>query len=294
MTVEYEADLAYLSKGFANHTVVGFDNDHQNSLQDHPKRKFDYSVMFGGRNEEGIVKPDLIKAKISRNKVFYQRVATIGKPPAARYNHSMTYLTKQNILCVFGGQGEDVETSMMADCMNIINMDALQWHSCKMKRKPEMMFESRYCHGAVAFKDSIILFGGINSAGFVDSSIEIIKIEENRTEVSEVVEEASVILPDPVSIKKLQKNKSKNTAIEHVPIAFEPIRSLPKIADHGRRNLLPIPLDDESLMPDKNNFGSKKTGSKWAKIMFRTVTHKVVTPQVSPHKGSLKSLNLYD
>lgn len=283
MTVEYDPKLAYLSKGFANHTVVGFDKDQTTGIQAHPKRRFDYSVMFGGRNEEGLIRPDLIKTKISRNKASYEVVETLGSPPTARYNHSMTYLQKPNIICVFGGQGEDVETSVLADHMSIIHMVTLQWHTCKIKRNTEVFFESRYCHGAVAFKDSIILFGGINSTGFADSSIDIIKIEEMYS--AESMEE-EVAIEEPVQqepSKKIKKLHSSEQVSEPYVAQFQPRPPSTKNLAQYKTSLQPIPTDNYPIFTPVSHM-PQKTGSQWSRIMYHSVTPKVQSPSLSPSK----------
>jgi len=178
--VEYPPELSYLKEGFVQHALAGFDREMKCSLQpQNPKKRCDFAIMFGGIIENKLIPNDVFRIKLTGNKAIYEKVETTGVPPCSRYNHTMTFMKNQNILCIFGGQGQEIETSKMKAYIHIIHLQTFAWHAVCVRHNREDPFERRYAHCAVPYKDNLIIYLGINSGGFCEASLDVVTIEEN-------------------------------------------------------------------------------------------------------------------
>jgi hypothetical protein len=288
---EYSKEVQYLKKGFSNHAAVGIEKEDKNRLQDHSKRRFEIALTFGGRTDEGLLPADLVKCKLARNKVVYERVSTRGVGPCARYNHSMTYLPKLSAVCVFGGQGVDIELSAEASNISVLNLLSLEWFTCKVKSLQNLNFENRYCHGVASHKDTLIIFGGINGGGFTDSSVEMVKVIENANFDTNEVEEPVEDLSDQSRMKSRSNKKPAATSPDGQSYQFKVI-SISKVSKYPdiKKNFLPLPLENAPTSPQKVANSHKSRDNQWSRIKFNAITPRVANHLETSEKKRTKSL----
>lgn len=135
--------------------------------------------MFGGKNEDGQIIGNLRILKPGTKPLQWIHPETEGKPPCPRYMHSMTFIPSSNFLFVFGGYND---FAYFNDCF-LLSLNSLSWMSCKLYGASPA---PRASHCALWHGSQVILFGGINSEGFL--SVDIAAFEFDSKQAKEKLE----------------------------------------------------------------------------------------------------------
>lgn len=102
------------------------------------------------------------------------KATTKGVPPAPRFGHTMVFLPSKNNLAVWGGCGSSY-CPFYGDLVTF-SVEKMCWFQVAVNGN---FPEGRTGHGMVADGDNLIIFGGINQAGFLSSDIHSINLVDN-------------------------------------------------------------------------------------------------------------------
>jgi hypothetical protein len=125
--------------------------------------------IFGGRNDYAEANNNLCILRTGEIPMRMIRCQTKGTPPAPRFGHTMSYLVAKNNLVVFGGCGPSY-VPCYGDLFTI-SAENLCW---SLVTTTGPLPEPRTNHSMVNDRDALIIFGGINEAGFLPSDIHVI------------------------------------------------------------------------------------------------------------------------
>jgi hypothetical protein len=273
---EYQKGLDYLKQGYSNHGSVGIDKDEKTGLKSNGKRRGDIVLIFGGRNEGGLLPADLVQCTLARNKVVFEKAATKGQPPCARYNHSLTHLPRLNALAVFGGQGVDIELSPDAAHIHVLSLASLDWFSCKARSIQGLPFENRYCHGVANLKDTLVIFGGINAGGFAPSTVDVIRLVENAN-FNDLEEDDRVdAVSDHSHLKPKVQKKTQRSSLE-ASSSQQKLISISKVVrePYIARTFQAAPIDNSATQLLKSTQNPKKKAGAWSRIKLDTISSKL-------------------
>jgi len=104
---------------------------------------------------------------------------TQGKPPCARYSHSMTHFPVLNIIAIYGGRNDDLyktsRTPMLSDLW-VLELDTLTWISVKLHGDVK---GARCSHIAGAFGTKLLIFGGLSFNKYSSTDTHLIELDQN-------------------------------------------------------------------------------------------------------------------
>ena len=88
----------------------------------------------------------------------------MGKPPCARYGHSMAHNPNQNTVIIFGGQ----DNRKFLDDVYVLQLSDLAWINCITMGAHPL---PRASHQSAFYENKMIVFGGLNSEGYLGNMI---------------------------------------------------------------------------------------------------------------------------
>lgn len=177
MLNQFSPEVQFLSKGFFNHCIQSIER--KSHLAFLIKKRVEHVIMFGGRTPNKLLPNHTFLLKVSATKCSFERLQTQGAGPSSRYNHTLTFFEKSDLVCVYGGQSHDSESSSKNSNIFLLSLSTLVWQSCEIMCKNQVFKEIRYCHSAVAYKDKLVILGGIGANGFVPCHIHVLTINES-------------------------------------------------------------------------------------------------------------------
>eukprot|EP01022_Parablepharisma_sp_SALTPOND_P026623 TRINITY_DN644_c0_g1_i1.p2 TRINITY_DN644_c0_g1~~TRINITY_DN644_c0_g1_i1.p2 ORF type:complete len:469 (+),score=15.56 TRINITY_DN644_c0_g1_i1:1707-3113(+) len=135
--------------------------------------------FFGGRDERG-PKNKLYILKIGQKPCEWIEPSVEGRPPIARYGHSMNYCPEKNVITIFGGRNDDNYINTGQAYLNdvwVLTLDKLRWiqwdkEDCGIPPEP------RYSHCAATIGSSIVIFGGLGEENYCKADIYSLEMEE--------------------------------------------------------------------------------------------------------------------
>lgn len=135
-------------------------------------KKLGYSgiYVFGGLGADRQALNTLFLLKIGGKELVWTVPSTQGQGPSPRFQHSMTYSEKLNIIVVFGGR-IDISNTSHYTCFNdvhILNVNNLLWCSVKVLGN---IPTPRSGHSAAAYGTKIYIFGGVSNVSYCSSSL---------------------------------------------------------------------------------------------------------------------------
>ena len=101
-----------------------------------------------------------------------------GKPPTARYGHSMNYYPDRNIIVVFGGRNDDNFYEYGQSYMNdvwILYLERLTW--CRWNAKCNYVPVSRYSHCGEVTGHTLMLFGGLCEENYCKAEVSALDLD---------------------------------------------------------------------------------------------------------------------
>ena len=100
-----------------------------------------------------------------------------GKRPSERYFHSMNYYEPGNFLIIHGGRNDSKSESFALDDTYIFDLDLYQWLKVNLVSNiPNFKVIARCAHDSVIYSDNLIIFGGMNNQNYIGSSLFIISL----------------------------------------------------------------------------------------------------------------------
>ena len=180
--------------------------------------------VFGGIDSAGVQHNSLHLVKQGSRACHWRLLPVHGIPPAARYQHSMTYFPGFNFFAVFGGRQDTVCSSgyRCFNDMHLFNLLTLTWTEVKQHGAVP---EGRCSHAAAVFGSKLIVFGGIHNSHYCANSVQVAEMQEDRVEsmVQDEKKRKSLILK--FELFKVQHRKipagrmtRRTTRVKHTPV----------------------------------------------------------------------------
>lgn len=116
--------------------------------------------LFGGMNSQGECCNTLRCIRPCPSGLESKAIETIGKPPAARCQHSMVFNRFTNVLVVFGGKMPEskLSTAAVFKDLHVLDLTNLHWSQVIVAGHVP---RARWAHSCGTLQDKIVLFGGI-------------------------------------------------------------------------------------------------------------------------------------
>jgi N-acetylneuraminic acid mutarotase len=151
--------------------------------------------VFGGIDQGRHATNELFLVNVGCKNLYWTRPETFGTPPSPRFQHSMVFNEKVNVLVVFGGR-IDVNNSNAYTCFNdlfLLKMDNLTWVNVQVLGNVPI---PRSGHSFASFGSKVYLFAGVGTSTFCSSDLYSLELhprvtrqlieEEERRKVKEV------------------------------------------------------------------------------------------------------------
>ena len=151
-----------------------------------PKIEYEGMYIFGGRDEKG-PKNKLCILKVGQKQSEWLEPNVDGRPPLARYGHTMNYYPDKNIFIVFGGRNDDNFASTGQAYLNdvwILYLEKLRWIHWD-KDSYGGVPSPRYSQCSVTLGTSIVFFGGLDEDNYCKADLHTIEMEEGAQRFKE-------------------------------------------------------------------------------------------------------------
>ena len=137
--------------------------------------------IFGGKKKtEGVsgLSNDIYVLILGKKPCQWKKIENIkGKRPSERYFHSMNYYEPGNFLIIHGGRNDSKSESFALDDTYIFDLDLYQWLQVNLVSNiPNFKVIARCAHDSVIYSDNLIIFGGMNNQNYIGSSLFIISL----------------------------------------------------------------------------------------------------------------------
>ena len=138
--------------------------------------------IFGGINQESIAQNTLYVLQTGSKPLNWVVPDTSGQAPSPRFQHSMTYNEKLNIIIVFGGR-VDLNSAVHYTCFNelyVLKMDSLLWTSVRMLGNVPTPRSGHCCasHGS-----KVYLFAGAGTVTYCPSDMYMLELSPKAAKV---------------------------------------------------------------------------------------------------------------
>lgn len=131
--------------------------------------------IFGGLNEGKVASNSLFLLKIGNKNLQWTLPETNGQPPSPRFSHSMNFNEKLEILVIFGGRVDTVNTNHYT-CFNdvfLLRVKDLTWVTVKVLGNVPA---PRSGHCCASYGSKIFMFGGITNAAYCSSHLYVLEL----------------------------------------------------------------------------------------------------------------------
>lgn len=166
------ANKKYLGLGID----VRLDDEYADLIEDKDDLVDDGIYMFGGKNHEDLLEPNLYILKVDKVKLEWTTQSTVGTLPCSRFNHIMKCLPNISCLTIFGGQNFDGEPYLN----DVFQLSLRKKFWVKIKVTGEGLLH-RSSAVASYHGNRLFIFGGINNEGYCSTELEIVDFDQNKT-----------------------------------------------------------------------------------------------------------------
>jgi N-acetylneuraminic acid mutarotase len=142
--------------------------------------------VFGGLNEGKIATNSLFLLKIGMKHLMWTTPETVGQPPSPRFSHSMNFNEKLDVVVIFGGRVDTVNTNHYT-CFNdvfLLRVKDLTWVTVKVLGNVP---PPRSGHSTASYGSKVFMFGGITNAAYCSSHLYVLEI--NPKSARQLIEE---------------------------------------------------------------------------------------------------------
>ena len=145
--------------------------------------------IFGGKKKiEGAsgLSNDLYVLILGKKPCQWKKIENIkGQKPPERYFHSMNYYEPGNFLIIHGGRNDSQSDSFALNDTYIFDLDLFQWTKVELIfNSPDLKIMPRCSHDSVIYSDNLIIFGGMNNQNYIGSSLFIISLNPDLSNVN--------------------------------------------------------------------------------------------------------------
>ena len=131
--------------------------------------------VFGGLDSLRRPQNSLYFLKVGTKPLTWTIPYAQGQPPSPRFQHSMTYNEKLNIILIFGGR-VDLNNTSHYSCFNdvfILKISNLLWVSSNVLGN---IPSPRSGHCAAAYGSKVFIFGGVSNSAYCSSSLYMLEL----------------------------------------------------------------------------------------------------------------------
>jgi len=194
--------------------------------------------FFGGR-DENTPSNKLYVLKIGQKVCEWTQPAISGKPPMARYGHSMNYYPSKEILIIYGGRNDAhyaENNNSYFDDVWILTLIKLSWTRWN-KEGNGMMPVPRYLHCAAKLSGALIIFGGLSEQNYCGSDVFALEMEytdANRWVAVEEQKKAKQKLEEE-NKEEVKKIVIENNELDIINEKQEKMKQIPKKSQYSKK-----------------------------------------------------------
>ena len=162
--------------------------------------------IFGGiSSHDGPINNNLYVLRIGRKPLEWTILRTEGNSPCGRYDASLNFYERGNMLVIHGGRTIKGENDDVLNDTFILDLSSLNWIEVEYYNK-KYVVPQRYSHQAIIIKGDLYIFGGINGNKYIGSEMFILDLHSNSRCMKEKEEKDFFELHN----KLLNNNKNVN------------------------------------------------------------------------------------
>ena len=180
--------------------------------------KYPGIYMFGGLDYNRQAHNSLFILEIGSRPLVWSQPITQGQPPSPRFQHSMAYNDKVNVIVVFGGR-IDVNSTSQYTCFNdlfILKMDNLLWTTVRVLGNIPMP-RSGHCTASIGSK--IYLFAGVSTSTYCSG--DLFMLELNPKAARQMIEEEEKRKAREIEIEMFRARRAGVSQDREFQVEFE-------------------------------------------------------------------------
>ena len=141
--------------------------------------------IFGGKiSDEGQINNNLYVLKIGKKPLEYTIIKTYGNQPCGRYDSSLNFYERGNMIIVHGGRTINGKHEKGLNDTFILDLFSFNWIEVEYFNK-ECKVLPRYFHQAIIIKGELYIFGGINKNKYIGSEMLVLDLNSNTKCIKE-------------------------------------------------------------------------------------------------------------
>ena len=143
--------------------------------------------IFGGKSsDEGPINNNLYVIKVGMRPLEIVMIKANGVPPCPRYDSSLNFYEKGNMLIVHGGRSNNGEYLNGLDDTFVFDLHNLTWKQVEYFNN-KYIIPPRYFHQSVVFAGNLYIFGGMNGNNYIGTELQIIDLNSNLRCIKEKI-----------------------------------------------------------------------------------------------------------
>lgn len=136
--------------------------------------------IFGGKiSSSGPINNNIYVIKIGIKPFDIIQLITSGIPPCPRYDSSINFYEKGNMLIIHGGRNNNKECENGLNDTFILDLYQLNWIQVEYYNE-KYIARPRYFHQSIEFEGNLYIFGGIEGNNFIGCELEVIDLNSNE------------------------------------------------------------------------------------------------------------------
>ena len=173
--------------------------------------------IFGGKiSNEGPINNNLYVIKVGIKPLEIIILKTTGIQPIPRYDCSLNFYEKGNMLIVHGGRSNKREFENGLNDTFILDLYYLGWTKVEYFNN-KYIVPPKYFHQSIVFGGNLFIFGGMNGNNYIGSELEVLDLNSN----SKCLKEKNILENQK---KKAEEEKRKsNNKVKRYPSINKPI-----------------------------------------------------------------------
>lgn len=135
--------------------------------------------IFGGKmSDDGPINNNLFVLKIGKKPLEWTILNTFGSPPCPRYDNSINFYERGNMLVIHGGRTNKNKRELALNDTFILDLYSYNWIEVEYFNR-EYKVPPRFYHQAIIFKGELYIFGGLNENEYIGSEMLVLDLNSN-------------------------------------------------------------------------------------------------------------------
>ena len=135
--------------------------------------------IFGGKlSNEGPINNNIYVIKLGIRPLEIIQLKTTGVSPCPRYDCSLNFYEKGNMIIVHGGRSNKPENQNGLNDTYILDLYYLSWTQIEYFNN-KYIVPPRYFHQSIIFNGNLFIFGGMNGTSYIGSELAVIDLNSN-------------------------------------------------------------------------------------------------------------------